>query len=236
MATWSNLNYQNSASPLMEQIIFFHDHTLIILIMITILVAYLMMNLFFNNYINRFLLEGQMIELIWTILPAITLIFIALPSLRLLYLLDELNNPLITLKSIGHQWYWSYEYSDFNNIEFDSYMIQSNENLTNFRLLDVDNRIILPMNSQIRILVTATDVIHSWTIPSLGVKIDANPGRLNQTSFFINRPGIYYGQCSEICGANHSFMPIVIESISMKNFINWINNYSLDDWKQVLVS
>nr|AIZ97164.1 cytochrome c oxidase subunit II [Heliconius melpomene rosina] len=226
MATWSNLNYQNSASPLMEQIIFFHDHTLIILIMITILVAYLMMNLFFNNYINRFLLESQMIELIWTILPAITLIFIALPSLRLLYLLDELNNPLITLKSIGHQWYWSYEYSDFNNIEFDSYMIQSNENLNNFRLLDVDNRIILPMNNQIRILVTATDVIHSWTIPSLGVKIDANPGRLNQTSFFINRPGIYYGQCSEICGANHSFMPIVIESIPMKNFINWINNYS----------
>nr|YP_009353133.1 cytochrome c oxidase subunit II [Brahmaea hearseyi]AOV83392.1 cytochrome c oxidase subunit II [Brahmaea hearseyi] len=227
MATWSNFNLQNSASPLMEQIIFFHDHTLIILIMITILVGYLMLNLFFNKYINRFLLEGQMIELIWTILPAITLIFIALPSLRLLYLLDELNNPLITLKSIGHQWYWSYEYSDFPNIEFDSYMIPSNElSLNGFRLLDVDNRIILPMNNQIRIMVTATDVIHSWTIPSLGVKVDANPGRLNQTNFYINRPGIYYGQCSEICGANHSFMPIVIESISIKNFINWINNYS----------
>nr|QHD26833.1 cytochrome c oxidase subunit 2 [Idaea effusaria] len=227
MATWSNFNLQNGASPLMEQIIFFHDHTLIILIMITILVGYLMLNLFFNKYINRFLLEGQTIELIWTILPAITLIFIALPSLRLLYLLDELNNPLITLKSIGHQWYWSYEYSDFNNIEFDSYMIPSNEmNNFNFRLLDVDNRIILPMNNQIRILITATDVIHSWTIPSLGVKVDANPGRLNQTNFYINRPGLYYGQCSEICGANHSFMPIVIESISMKNFINWISNYS----------
>nr|YP_008080786.1 cytochrome c oxidase subunit II [Conogethes punctiferalis]AFR25724.1 cytochrome c oxidase subunit II [Conogethes punctiferalis]AOY36192.1 cytochrome c oxidase subunit II [Conogethes punctiferalis]UPN66636.1 cytochrome c oxidase subunit II [Conogethes punctiferalis]UPN66637.1 cytochrome c oxidase subunit II [Conogethes punctiferalis]UPN66638.1 cytochrome c oxidase subunit II [Conogethes punctiferalis] len=227
MATWSNLNLQNGASPLMEQIIFFHDHTLIILIMITVLVGYLMMNLFFNKYINRFLLEGQMIELIWTILPAITLIFIALPSLKLLYLLDELNNPLITLKSIGHQWYWSYEYSDFNNIEFDSYMTPMNEmNNNNFRLLDVDNRIILPMNNQIRIMVTATDVIHSWTIPSLGVKVDANPGRLNQTNFFINRPGIFYGQCSEICGANHSFMPIVIESVSIKNFINWINNYS----------
>nr|YP_009144418.1 cytochrome c oxidase subunit II [Colias erate]AKJ25925.1 cytochrome c oxidase subunit II [Colias erate]USM09826.1 cytochrome c oxidase subunit 2 [Colias erate] len=225
MATWSNLNLQNGASPLMEQMIFFHDHTLMILIMITILVMYLMMNLFFNKFINRFLLEGQMIELIWTILPAITLIFIALPSLRLLYLLDELNNPLITLKSIGHQWYWSYEYSDFNNIEFDSYMINNNDLLNKFRLLDVDNRIILPMNNQIRILVTATDVIHSWTIPSLGVKVDANPGRLNQTNFFINRPGIFFGQCSEICGANHSFMPIVIESISMKNFINWINNY-----------
>nr|WEF74717.1 cytochrome c oxidase subunit II [Parnassius bremeri] len=227
MPTWSNFNLQNSASPLMEQIIFFHDHTLIILIMITILVGYLMFILFFNKFINRFLLEGQMIELIWTIIPAITLIFIALPSLRLLYLLDELNNPLITLKSIGHQWYWSYEYSDFNNIEFDSYMIQYNKNTPeNFRLLDVDNRIILPMNNQIRIMVTATDVIHSWTIPSLGVKVDANPGRLNQTSFFINRSGIFFGQCSEICGANHSFMPIVIESISIKNFINWINNYS----------
>nr|YP_009106918.1 cytochrome c oxidase subunit II [Hamadryas epinome]AIT96658.1 cytochrome c oxidase subunit II [Hamadryas epinome] len=226
MATWSNLNFQNSASPLMEQIIFFHDHTLIILIMITILVSYLMLSLFFNSYINRFLLEEQMIELIWTILPAITLIFIALPSLRLLYLLDEINNPLITIKSIGHQWYWSYEYSDFYNIEFDSYMINSNENISNFRLLDVDNRIILPMNNQIRMLVTATDVIHSWTIPSLGVKIDANPGRLNQTSFYINRPGIFFGQCSEICGANHSFMPIVLESISINNFIKWINNYS----------
>nr|YP_010116689.1 cytochrome c oxidase subunit II [Iotaphora admirabilis]QPL16797.1 cytochrome c oxidase subunit II [Iotaphora admirabilis] len=227
MATWSNLNLQNSASPLMEQIIFFHDHTLMILTMITIMVGYLMMSLMFNKYINRLLLEGQMIELIWTILPAITLIFIALPSLRLLYLLDELNNPLITLKSIGHQWYWSYEYSDFYNIEFDSYMIPKNElSINNFRLLEVDNRIILPMNNQIRILVTATDVIHSWTIPSLGIKVDANPGRLNQTNFFINRPGIYFGQCSEICGANHSFMPIVIESISIKNFINWVNNYS----------
>nr|YP_010852797.1 cytochrome c oxidase subunit II [Argestina inconstans]WGL40203.1 cytochrome c oxidase subunit II [Argestina inconstans] len=225
MATWSNLNFQNSASPLMEQIIFFHDHTLIILIIITMLVSYLMISLFFNKYINRFLMESQMIELIWTILPAITLIFIALPSLRLLYLLDELNNPLITLKSIGHQWYWSYEYSDFNNVEFDSYMIQLN-NKNNFRLLDVDNRVVLPMNNQIRILITATDVIHSWTVPSLGVKVDANPGRLNQTSFFINQPGIFFGQCSEICGANHSFMPIMIESVSIKNFINWINNYS----------
>nr|ABE47612.1 cytochrome c oxidase II [Jalmenus clementi]ABE47614.1 cytochrome c oxidase II [Jalmenus clementi] len=226
MATWSNINFQNSVSPLMEQIIFFHDHSLIILIMITILVSYMMLSVFFNKFINRFLLEGQMIELIWTILPAITLIFIALPSLRLLYLLDELNNPLITIKSIGHQWYWSYEYSDFKNIEFDSYMIQDYNNNNNFRLLDVDNRIVIPMNNNIRMLITATDVIHSWTVPSIGVKVDANPGRLNQTSFFMNRPGIFFGQCSEICGANHSFMPIMIESISIKNFINWINNYS----------
>lgn len=233
MATWSNLNLQNSSSPLIEQIIFFHDHTLLILIIITILVGYIILRLFLNKYINRFLLEEQIIELIWTILPAITLIFIALPSLRLLYLLDEINNPLITLKTIGHQWYWRYEYSDFNKIEFDSYIIPINElKLNEFRLLDVDNRIILPINTQIRILITATDVIHSWTIPSLGVKIDATPGRLNQSNFFLNRPGLFYGQCSEICGANHRFIPIVIERISINKFINWIKNYnSLDDWK-----
>nr|QRV62404.1 cytochrome c oxidase subunit 2 [Deuteronectes picturatus] len=227
MATWSNLNLQDSASPLMEQLTFFHDHTLMILTMITILVGYLMFSLFFNKYINRFLLEGQTIEIIWTILPAIILIFIALPSLRLLYLLDEISNPWITLKSIGHQWYWSYEYSDFKKLEFDSYMIPTNElNNNGFRLLDVDNRVILPFNSQIRILVSAMDVLHSWTIPSLGVKIDATPGRLNQTNFFMNRPGLFYGQCSEICGANHSFMPIVIESVPTNMFINWISKIS----------
>uniref|UniRef100_A0AAU6QFN7 Cytochrome c oxidase subunit 2 n=1 Tax=Nepsalus decorosus TaxID=2950595 RepID=A0AAU6QFN7_9NEOP len=223
MATWSNLSLQNSTSPLMEQLIFFHDHTLLILMMITILVAYLLSTLFFNKFINRFLLEGQTIEIIWTILPAITLIFIALPSLRLLYLLDEVDNPSITLKAIGHQWYWSYEYSDFLNVEFDSYMIPTNElSMNGFRLLDVDNRTTLPTNTQVRMLITAADVLHSWTVPAMGIKIDATPGRLNQTNFFMNRPGLFFGQCSEICGANHSFMPIVIESTPMKMFINWV--------------
>nr|UQS75792.1 cytochrome c oxidase subunit II [Heteralonia sp.] len=225
MSTWSNLGLQDSASPLMEQLIFFHDHTLLILVMITVFTGYLMIMLFFNKYTNRFLLHGQAIEVIWTILPAIVLLFIALPSLRLLYLLDEISEPSITLKTIGHQWYWSYEYSDFMDIEFDSYMIPSNElELNSFRLLDVDNRVVLPSNSQVRILVTAADVIHSWTVPSLGIKVDGTPGRLNQTNFLINRPGIFYGQCSEICGANHSFMPIVIESVPAKTFINWISS------------
>nr|QNE85442.1 cytochrome c oxidase subunit II [Helina latitarsis] len=225
MSTWANLNLQDSSSPLMEQLIFFHDHTMLILIMITIMVSYLMIVLIFNKHINRNLLHGQNIEIIWTILPAIVLLFIALPSLRLLYLLDEINEPSVTVKAIGHQWYWSYEYSDFNNIEFDSYMIPTNElKMNEFRLLDVDNRIILPMNLQIRILVTATDVIHSWTIPTLGVKVDGTPGRLNQTNFLMNRPGLFFGQCSEICGANHSFMPIVIESIPINFFIKWISS------------
>nr|YP_010037315.1 cytochrome c oxidase subunit II [Dacus trimacula]QJX68116.1 cytochrome c oxidase subunit II [Dacus trimacula]QQW48091.1 cytochrome c oxidase subunit 2 [Dacus trimacula]WCB98309.1 cytochrome c oxidase subunit 2 [Dacus trimacula] len=225
MTTWAALGLQDSASPLMEQLTFFHDHTLMILVMITTLVGYLMVMLFFNSYTNRNLLHGQTIEIIWTILPAIILLFIAFPSLRLLYLLDEINEPSVTLKAIGHQWYWSYEYSDFMNVEFDSYMIPTNDLPSDgFRLLDVDNRVILPMNSQIRILVTAADVIHSWTIPALGVKVDGTPGRLNQTNFLMNRPGLFYGQCSEICGANHSFMPIVIESIPVNHFIKWISS------------
>nr|YP_009112546.1 cytochrome c oxidase subunit II [Nephrops norvegicus]CEK40196.1 cytochrome c oxidase subunit 2 [Nephrops norvegicus] len=227
MATWGHLGFQDSASPLMEQLIFFHDHTMVILILITTFVGYMMAAMFSNSFVNRFLLENQTIEVIWTVLPAIILVFIALPSLRLLYLLDEVNNPSITLKTIGHQWYWSYEYSDFLQVEFDSYMTPSNEqDLSGFRLLDVDNRTVLPMNTQVRMLVTAADVIHSWTVPALGVKADAIPGRLNQISFLINRPGLFFGQCSEICGANHSFMPIVVESVSVSAFLNWISSSS----------
>nr|UOU85008.1 cytochrome c oxidase subunit II [Lepidostoma basale]UOU85060.1 cytochrome c oxidase subunit II [Lepidostoma basale] len=226
MATWSNLNFQNSSSPIMEQMIFFHDFTLMILLLIIILITYIMVNLFFNKFINLYLMEEQLIELIWTLLPSIILIFIALPSLKLLYLLDENNKPVITIKTTGHQWYWSYEYSDFKKINFDSYMISSdNLQLNNFRLLEVDNRMVLPMKTQIRILITATDVIHSWTIPSICVKADAVPGRLNQASFLINRPGLFFGQCSEICGTNHSFMPITLESVTSKYFINWIKNF-----------
>nr|ARH54730.1 cytochrome c oxidase subunit 2 [Trigonopterus sp. 2 AH-2016] len=225
MATWQTLLLQDSASPVMEQLAYFHDHTLLILIMITIMVGQMMISMLFNKYTYRFLLEGQLIEMIWTILPAIILVLIALPSLRLLYIMDEIFNPLTTIKVIGHQWYWSYEYSDYKNLEFDSYMIPTNELKNfNFRLLDVDNRMIVPFSSQIRIIVTSLDVIHSWTIPALGVKIDGTPGRLNQSNFNIVRTGLFYGQCSEICGANHSFMPIVIESISPDFFIKWINS------------
>uniref|UniRef100_UPI0030E546E4 cytochrome c oxidase subunit II n=1 Tax=Ocypode rotundata TaxID=1844313 RepID=UPI0030E546E4 len=224
MATWAYLGLQDSASPLMEQLIFFHDHIMLILALIVTFVGYIMGTLFFNKYINRYMLENQPIEVIWTSVPALILIFIALPSLRLLYLLDEINSPSLTLKTIGHQWYWSYEYSDFLHMEFDSYMIPSNElQESDFRLLDVDNRTVLPMNTQIRVLISAADVIHSWTVPSMGVKADAIPGRLNQSSFLINRPGLFFGQCSEICGANHSFMPIVIESVSTNSFLNWIS-------------
>nr|UGS80245.1 cytochrome c oxidase subunit II [Eolachesilla chilensis] len=225
MATWSNLNLQESSSPLMEQLNFFHDHSIMILLIITLTITYLMVSLTINKIVNRFLLENQLIEMIWTIIPGIVLIFIALPSLRILYLLDETITPSLTLKTIGHQWYWSYEYSDFINVEFDSYMIPSNElSLADFRLLEVNNRLVLPSNTQTRILVTAADVLHSWAMPSLGIKVDATPGRINQTSFLINYPGLFYGQCSEICGSVHSFMPIVLESTTKKSFINWLSH------------
>nr|QXT44130.1 cytochrome c oxidase subunit 2 [Labidotermes celisi] len=227
MTTWLNLSLQDSASPIMEQLIFFHDHALMIMLMIITTVFYTMISIIQNKQTSRFILEGQMIETVWTIAPAVTLVFIAMPSLRLLYLMDELHNPALTLKAVGHQWYWSYEYSDFTKLEFDSYMVQQEDlQMDTFRLLDTDNRIVLPMNSPIRLIVTAADVLHSWTVPSLGVKTDATPGRLNQVSFSINRPGILYGQCSEICGANHSFMPITIESVSTSQFINWVSKMS----------
>nr|ARH54921.1 cytochrome c oxidase subunit 2 [Ceutorhynchus parvulus] len=225
MATWKTLMMQDSGSPLMEQLMFFHDHTMMILIIITILVSYMLISMLINNFTHRYLLEGQTIEMIWTILPAIILIIIALPSLRLLYILDEIYNPELTVKAIGHQWYWSYEYSDYKKMEFDSYMIPTNElNSHSFRLLDVDHRMNIPFNTQIRIIVTSMDVIHSWTIPSLGIKIDGTPGRLNQATFNVNRTGLFYGQCSEICGANHSFMPIVIESIPVNKFLSWMHS------------
>lgn len=239
MTTWLNLTLQDRASPVIEQLIFFHDHALIIIIIIITTVFYTIIRIVQNKQTRRFILEGQIIETVWTIAPAIILVFIAIPSLRLLYLIDEIHRPVITLKTVGHQWYWSYEYSDFTKLEFDSYIVQQEDYQTNtFRLLDTDNRIVLPINSPIRLIVTAADVLHSWTVPGLGVKTDATPGRLNQVRFSINRPGLLYGQCSEICGANHRFIPIVIERVSTNQFINWVSKIreSSDDWKQVMVS
>nr|UPP55855.1 cytochrome c oxidase subunit II [Cheiraster sp. SS-2022] len=226
MATWTQLGLQDASSPLMEELIYFHDYTLIILTLITILILYGLASLLLSTNTNRFFLEGQTLETVWTILPAIILIFIALPSLQLLYLIDEVNNPFITIKAIGHQWYWSYEYADYHNLEFDSYMTPTPDlNLGNPRLLEVDNRLTLPSQTPIRVLVSSSDVLHAWTIPSLGIKMDAVPGRLNQVNFFISHCGLFYGQCSEICGANHSFMPIVIETINFSTFENWVSNF-----------
>nr|YP_009710877.1 cytochrome c oxidase subunit II [Olidiana ritcheriina]QFZ99635.1 cytochrome c oxidase subunit II [Olidiana ritcheriina] len=221
---WLNLMFQDPSSPMMEQLITLHDHIMMILILITMMVMYIMYSTLMNNMINRFMIEGQMIEFIWTITPAIMLVLIAMPSLKTLYMIEESNYPLLTIKAIGHQWYWSYEYSDLNKIDMDSYMKPNQELLDNeMRLLQTDYQMILPYNTQIRILTSSLDVIHSWTIQSLGIKVDASPGRINQANMYINKPGIYYGQCSEICGANHSFMPIMVEAINMNTFMKWLS-------------
>jgi cytochrome c oxidase subunit 2 len=193
------------------------------LILIISIVGYNLLSTTVNKNLNVYILESQSLELFWTVVPAIILLLIGFPSIRLLYLLDEIYRPIITLKTIGHQWYWSYEYSDFLDIEFDSYIIPVQEiREESVRLIDVDNRTVLPINTQVRNLITAADVLHSWTVPSLGVKADAVPGRLNQIRFYINQPGLFFGQCSEICGANHRFMPITIESTMPSSFISLI--------------
>nr|AOX21999.1 cytochrome c oxidase subunit II [Sceloglaux albifacies] len=221
MANPLQLGFQDASSPIMEELVEFHDHALMVVLAICSLVLYLL-TLMLTEKLTSNTVDAQEIELIWTILPAIVLILLALPSLQILYMMDEINEPDLTLKAIGHQWYWTYEYTDFEDLTFDSYMTPTTDlPLGHFRLLEVDHRVVVPMESPIRIIVTASDVLHSWTVPSLGVKTDAIPGRLNQTSITTTRPGIFYGQCSEICGANHSYMPIVVESTPLTHFDSW---------------
>nr|YP_009227566.1 cytochrome c oxidase subunit II [Philesturnus carunculatus]AGI51050.1 cytochrome c oxidase subunit II [Philesturnus carunculatus] len=221
MANHSQFGFQDASSPIMEELVAFHDHALMVALAICSLVLYLLA-LMLTEKLSSSTVDAQEIELVWTILPAIVLVTLALPSLRILYMMDEINEPDLTLKAIGHQWYWSYEYTDFKDLTFDSYMIPTADlPLGHFRLLEVDHRVVVPMESSVRVIVTADDVLHSWAVPSLGVKTDAIPGRLNQTSFTASRPGVFYGQCSEICGANHSFMPIVVEAVPLANFESW---------------
>nr|AEP83094.1 cytochrome c oxidase subunit II [Alatina alata] len=220
------LVFQDSASPVSEEIVFFHDRVMFILTVIVVSVLWLIIRSLVNRYYYRFLVEGTTIEIVWTLIPAVILIFIAFPSLRLLYLMDEIIEPALTLKAVGHQWYWSYEYSDYvkDSLEFDSYMIPSEDlNPGDFRLLEVDNRLVVPSQTHIRVLITGADVLHSFAVPSLGIKMDAVPGRLNQVGFFTKRSGVFYGQCSEICGANHSFMPIVVEAVSLDRYLQWLS-------------
>ncbi len=177
---------------------------------------------------HKYLNHGTLIGLIWTITPAVILILIAFPSFKLLYLMDEVSDPSMSVLAEGHQWYWSYQYPDFLDsddqfIEFDSYIVpESDLEEGGLRMLEVDNRVILPELTHVRFIITAGDVIHSFAVPSLGIKTDAYPGRLNQVSVFINREGVFYGQCSEICGILHSSMPIVVESVSLEKFLTWL--------------
>lgn len=223
IATWSLISFQDRASPSIEQLIFFHDFTISIITLVTLLVGRRIIFIVLFKQTNRYLLQEQYIEIIWTVVPMFILLSIALPSLQSLYFLDDPFSPNLSVKAIGHQWYWSYEYSDFSGVEFDSYMLPYTLE-GQHRLLDTDNSLVLPTNISVRVVTTATDVIHSWAVPALGLKADAVPGRLNQIRFLINRPGIFYGQCREICGANHRFIPIKIEAVPLTVFSNWISS------------
>ena len=230
------LNIQDPASFLLQGMLDFHNYIMIFVIFIGIFVCLIMKYCIetFNSNSNITpynFAHLSTLEIIWTILPAFVLVIIAVPSFALLYSLDEILNTKFTLKVIGHQWYWSYEYpSDIelynltnkNGLSFDSYMVPT-DSLTkgSFRLLEVDNRVVLPIVENIKVLITSADVIHCWAVPSLGVKLDAVPGRLSETSFVINRSGTFFGQCSEICGVNHGFMPIVIKAMEVDLYNSW---------------
>ncbi len=226
--------FQDSATPQMEGLIELHDNIMYYLVIILFSVGWVLLSIV-RNFVStkspishKYLNHGTLIELIWTITPALILILIAFPSFKLLYLMDEVSDPSMTVLAEGHQWYWSYQYPDFLDssdelIEFDSYIVPDSDlEEGGLRMLEVDNRVILPELTHVRFIITSGDVIHSFACPSLGIKSDAYPGRLNQVSVFINREGIFYGQCSEICGILHSSMPIVIESVSLEKFLTWL--------------
>ena len=244
------IGFQIPVTPIAEGIFAFHDDLIIFLTGILFFVGYIIyacltqfakassLVVFQDKVHPHHFVHAPVLEIVWTIIPALILVIIAIPSFSLLYSVDEIIEPFFTIKVVGHQWYWSYEFFDpevvtrlYNEIlskhtvlyesettgSFDSYRLgevecQAKEGLTQHRLLTVDNHLFLPTNLHIRALVTSADVLHSWAVPSLGFKLDACPGRLNQTALYIKRPGIYYGQCSELCGVNHGFMPIGIVS------------------------
>ena len=215
----------------MEGIIDLHHDIMFFLILTVFFVLWMLCRIIFlfgvkKNPIPSNITHNTELELAWTTVPSLLLLFLAVPSFSLLYAIDELIAPDLTIKVVGNQWFWNYEYSDLiKDINFDSYMILEEDLIIgSIRLLEVDNRLVLPVELSIRILITSNDVLHSFSIPSLGVKMDACPGRLNQISLWINRPGVYYGQCSEICGLNHGFMPIVVEAVKLNSFLAYIRD------------
>lgn len=258
-------SFQDTATPIMEGIVDLHNHVFFYLIVIFISVSFIFATILLKFYYSIFnprtvsdfatrfyavkannVTHGQLLEIIWTIIPSGILILIVIPSFALLYSMDEVLTPVITLKVLGHQWYWTYEYkipelsespyTEDNGIEItnnmtkffhvsnrDSYMIPEAElEVGQHRLLTVDEPCVVPINTHVRVIVTADDVLHSWAVPSLGVKIDAVPGRLSQVFLFIKRAGTFYGQCSELCGVNHGFMPIAVIACEVEEFFDWL--------------
>jgi cytochrome c oxidase subunit 2 len=227
--------FQDPATPVMIGLINLHHDIMFLIILIMVSVSWVLARatngfLEEKNSVPVNVVHASTLEVIWTIVPGLVLMVIAIPSFALLYAADELVDPAMTIKVVGHQWYWSYEYSDYEtddgeSLNFDSYIVQEDDlTIGSLRLLEVDNRVVVPTNTHVRVIVTAADVLHCWAVPSFGFKIDACPGRLNQSSIFVQREGVYYGQCSEICGVNHGFMPIVVEAVSLDDYVSWISS------------
>jgi cytochrome c oxidase subunit II len=224
------MGFQPAASPVMEEIESFHHYLLIIITAIAgfVLLLLLIIIVRFNERANPVpskTAHNTLVEVIWTVVPVMILVGIAIPSFKLMYFADRTMNPDMTIKAIGHQWYWSYEYPDNGDFTFDAQLIPDDEidpSKGQLRLLETDNRLVIPVNTKIRILVTATDVIHSFAVPAFGVKMDAVPGRTNETWTEVTEEGVYYGQCSELCGVGHAYMPIAVEVVSKEKFLAWV--------------
>lgn len=224
------MGFQEAATPVAERLHQFHHFVLIIIscivAFVTGLLLYVMVR--FNARVNptpSTRTHNVMLEVIWTVLPVITLIVIAVPSLKMLYYMDRTENPEMTLKVTGYQWYWGYEYPDNGGISFTSNMIKAEDidpAKGQIRQLSTDNPVVVPVDTNIQVIVTAADVIHSFAVPSFGVKTDAVPGRLNESWIRVEKPGVYYGQCSELCGTNHGFMPIEVIAVSKEDFKAWV--------------
>lgn len=225
---------QEPGTPIQEGIIEFHNDLMLVMLFVVSLVTVMLLRIVMHfrervGVVRSDLggVHGTVIEIVWTVIPGLVLMVVSIPSFSLLYAVEEVVESSLTLKVVGRQWYWSYEYSDLEDgsvVEFDSYMIGEEElRMGELRLLEVDNRVLLPVGQHIRLIITGGDVLHSFAVPSFGVKMDACPGRLNEVSLFIKRPGVYYGQCSELCGVNHAFMPICVEAVSLEAYVSWLN-------------
>ena len=234
------LGFQEAASSTMRDIVNFHDKLLLpIIIAISVFVLFLMVYACIRFRASRNpnpskTTHNVAVEVLWTLIPCLILIVMAVPSFKILYKQDTIPKADVTVKAIGYQWYWGYEYPD-ENIIFDSYMIETKDLKENQpRLLAVDNEVVVPVNKVVKVLITANDVLHAWALPSFGVKRDAVPGRINETWFKAEKVGTYYGQCSELCGIKHAFMPITVRVVSEEDYEEWLRGAKIKFAKEII--